>query len=90
MVDFLVSCTVFAAVYVMYALAPVSRGTLLYTQFSGFHGVTAGLLVAVKQVMPHHEFKLLGPIRFSAKVRMLPLMPNACAAQAAPTGSMHT
>jgi len=53
----------------MYATAPVSRGTLLYTQFSGFHGVSAALLVAVKQIMPHHEIKLLGPLRFSAKAR---------------------
>eukprot|EP00967_Tisochrysis_lutea_P082436 scaffold114135_cov23-Tisochrysis_lutea.AAC.1 len=66
----MVSCTVFLAVYVMYATSPTARGTLLYTQFSGFHGVTAGLLVAVKQVMPHHEVKLLGPLKFTAKVRM--------------------
>lgn len=39
-----------------------------YTQFSGFHGVVAGLLVAVKQIMPDHEVTIARVFKIRAKV----------------------
>lgn len=39
-----------------------------YTEFSGFHGILAGLLVAVKQIMPNQEVILGGIFRTSARV----------------------
>lgn len=42
-----------------------------YAEFSGFHGILAALLVAVKQIMPQQEVILGGAIRLSARVRSL-------------------
>mmetsp|Transcript_36298 Transcript_36298/g.91666 ORF Transcript_36298/g.91666 Transcript_36298/m.91666 type:complete len:308 (-) Transcript_36298:710-1633(-) len=67
-VDLLVCCTVFVVVYISYAIS--ASGQLLYTEFSGFHGLIAALLVAVKQIMPHHELKLAGT--FKLRVKYLP------------------
>jgi hypothetical protein len=39
-----------------------------YTRFSGFHGVIAGLLVAVKQIMPDQEVKMFGTLKLRARV----------------------
>lgn len=39
-----------------------------YAQFSGFHGLLGALLVAVKQIMPDHELKLLGFLQLKTKV----------------------
>ena len=50
LVDVVTCSAVFACVYVAFALS--QSGTLLYSQFSGFHGIIAGLLVGVKQIMP--------------------------------------
>lgn len=42
---------------------------------SGFEGIVAGCLVAIKQIMPDNEIMLLtGVIRFRAKVCMHVLM----------------
>eukprot|EP00899_Mesostigma_viride_P006792 jgi/Mesvir1/16113/Mv08399-RA.1 len=38
----------------------------IYGKFSGFHGVVAGMLVGLKQLMPEHEITLL----FALKLRM--------------------
>jgi len=42
--------------------------TYRYMEVSGFHGVIAGCLVAVKQLIPDTEVTLLRVIRFHAKV----------------------
>ena len=42
--------------------------TCRYMQFYGYHGILAGIIVAVKQVMPEHEAKLFGVVRLSFKV----------------------
>lgn len=47
---------------------PLAAGALLYTEFSGFHGLVAALLVAVKQTMPHSEAKVLGVVKLRIKV----------------------
>ena len=42
-----------------------------------FHGVVAAFVVAIKQLMPEHEVRLMGVIRFRLKVppgNPLPLM----------------
>lgn len=39
-----------------------------YNKFAGFHGILAGLVVAVKQVMPEHEAKLFGFVKLTFKV----------------------
>jgi hypothetical protein len=39
-----------------------------YAEFSGFHGLLAALLVAVKQIMPDHEVILAGFLRLKAAV----------------------
>lgn len=38
-----------------------------YYEFSGFHGLLAAIVVAVKQVMPEHEAKLFGVIKLTFK-----------------------
>ncbi|MEW5300231.1 MAG: hypothetical protein WDW38_003064 [Sanguina aurantia] len=63
--DFSICFMVFAGVYLVFAIT--SSGTLLYTEFTGFHGILAALLVAIKQVMPDHELKLLGPLKITVK-----------------------
>lgn len=40
-----------------------------YSEFNGFHGILAGLLVAVKQIMPDHEVILAGLFKLKARVR---------------------
>ncbi len=64
-VDLLTCSAVFVAVYIAYAVT--QSGTLLYTQFTGFHGLAAAMLVAVKQIMPQHELKLLGFLKLRVK-----------------------
>ena len=39
-----------------------------YKQVCGFHGIFAGLLVALKQVLPESEVTLVGFLKFRAKV----------------------
>lgn len=46
----------------------ITAMTCRYMQFYGFHGILAGIIVAVKQVMPEHEAKLFGVVRLSFKV----------------------
>ena len=67
-VDLATTCTVFVLVYITYA--STAWATLLYTEFYGFHGIAAGLLVAVKQVMGEQEMTLFGTFKLSFKVCM--------------------
>lgn len=64
-VDLATCCSVFLGVYIMYAYT--TEGKLLYTEFHGFHGIAAGLLVAVKQILGDQEAKLFGVIQFNTK-----------------------
>ncbi|KAG2491347.1 hypothetical protein HYH03_010347 [Edaphochlamys debaryana] len=48
-VDISVNLCVLAGVYVIFALGK-DTGDILYTKFTGFHGILAGLVVAVKQL----------------------------------------
>lgn len=43
-----------------------------YTEISGFQGVLAGLLVALKQIIPETEVTLLQVFKLRAKVRRAP------------------
>ncbi|GLC33280.1 hypothetical protein PLESTB_000351300 [Pleodorina starrii] len=70
-VDFSVSLCVLAGVYIIFAIGQ-DTGDILYTKFTGFHGMVAGMVVAVKQVMPEHEAKLFGFVKFTFKY--LPLL----------------
>lgn len=65
-VNLLVCSSVFVVVYISYAIS--ASGQLLYTEFCGFHGLVAALLVAVKQIMPHHELKFAGVLKLRVKV----------------------
>ncbi|KAL6765988.1 eukaryotic integral membrane protein-domain-containing protein [Haematococcus lacustris] len=67
-VNLVTCCTIFVAVYIAFAISALDK--LLFTEFSGFHGLNAAMLVAVKQIMPHHELKLFGIVR--AHVKYLP------------------
>lgn len=67
-VDFSVCFCVFVVVYITYAVTV--SGKLLYSEFCGFHGLVAAMLVAVKQVMPHHEAKLFGALKIRVKVKI--------------------
>lgn len=49
-------------IYVATRSAPV-----LYSELSGFHGVLAGMLVAVKQIMPDQELALFGLFKFRGR-----------------------
>lgn len=53
-----------AAISMHVGLMPCCR----YTEFSGFHGILAAMLVAVKQIMPQQEVILGGAVRLSARV----------------------
>ncbi|GFR48527.1 hypothetical protein Agub_g10422 [Astrephomene gubernaculifera] len=70
-VDLSVNICVLVGVYVFFALGR-DTGDILYTKFGGFHGMLAGIVVAVKQVMPEHEAKLFRFVKFSFKY--LPLL----------------
>lgn len=65
MIAISVGTVVFFAVYVTFA--STMNGKLLYSEFNGFHGVLAGLLVGVKQIMPDHEIKLVGVVKLRVK-----------------------
>lgn len=54
------------------AYAATLDGDLLYTPFSGGHGLVAGLLVALKQATPGQDVRLLG--RVALQTRYLPLL----------------
>jgi membrane associated rhomboid family serine protease len=66
-VDLVTCCCVFIGVYITYA--STAWATLLYTEFYGFHGILAGLLVALKQVMQDQDVMLFGAVKISIKVR---------------------
>ena len=42
-----------------------------YMEVSGFHGIVAGCLVAVKQIMPDTEVTLVRVVKFHAKASAL-------------------
>lgn len=66
-VDFAASTATFCIAYIIFLSAPDDRkGRTLYKEFSGFHGLLAALLVAVKQIMPDHEVILAGFLRLKA------------------------
>lgn len=48
----------FISVYLAYALDRNESSKLLFTEICGFHGVTAGMLVAVKQILPDSEVSI--------------------------------
>lgn len=43
-----------------------------YSEISGFHGVVAGMLVAIKQLTPETEITVLQIVKLRAKVLHLP------------------
>ncbi|CAL8468418.1 g7958 [Coccomyxa elongata] len=58
------------SLYIFFALTQYSEksGDLLYKEVSGFEGIVAACLVAIKQIMPDNEIMLLtGVIRFRVK-----------------------
>ncbi|CAI5527999.1 unnamed protein product, partial [Closterium sp. Naga37s-1] len=57
-------CTFIAMVTAYYF---TFQGYFLYEPISGFHGVVAGLLVGVKQLMPDHDITLAYVLKFRAK-----------------------
>jgi hypothetical protein len=65
-VDFATCLSVFVCVYITYAAT--AYGDLLYIKFHGFHGIAAGLLVAVKQVMQDQDVMLFGSLKISIRV----------------------
>ncbi|KAF8062961.1 haloacid dehalogenase-like hydrolase domain-containing protein [Scenedesmus sp. PABB004] len=68
LVDGAACAATFVMAFLIFLAAPAERkGRTLYTQFTGFHGVLAGLLVAVKQIMPDHEVVLGGMLRLRAR-----------------------
>ena len=67
-VDFATCFSVFIVVYITYAAT--AWGDILYTKFYGFHGIAAGLLVALRQVMQDQEVLLFGSIKIGIKVRV--------------------
>jgi membrane associated rhomboid family serine protease len=69
-VDFTTCLSVFVCVYITYAAT--AYGDLLYIKFHGFHGIAAGLLVAVKQVMQDQDVTIFGSLKFS--IRYLPMV----------------
>ncbi|PNH02462.1 Transmembrane protein 115 [Tetrabaena socialis] len=65
-VDLSVNVCVLVGVYIYFAVGR-DTGDILYTKFTGFHGILAGIVVAVKQVMPEHEAKLFGFLKLTFK-----------------------
>eukprot|EP00878_Enallax_costatus_P029224 GHUV01031669.1.p1 GENE.GHUV01031669.1~~GHUV01031669.1.p1 ORF type:complete len:308 (+),score=60.09 GHUV01031669.1:444-1367(+) len=58
----------FMLAYLIFITAPWDKkGRTLYSEFDGFHGILAGLLVAVKQIMPEHEVILAGLVKLKAR-----------------------
>lgn len=77
---------VFVGAYVMFA--STHEADVLYTQFFGFHGVAAGLVVAVKQVMGEQEAKLFGVVKIN--IKYLPVLFLLAGAGAiAALGALH-
>jgi len=67
LVDFFPCLMTFIMAYCVFLAAPGRLANVLYTRFSGFHGVIAGLLVAVKQIMPDQEVKIFGAVKLRAR-----------------------
>ncbi|KAH9556607.1 hypothetical protein CY35_07G038400 [Sphagnum magellanicum] len=60
-VNFFASANTFVLAVFLYYVS--RRGDFLYVSVSGFHGVLAGFLVAVKQIMPDQEVPFLLKLR---------------------------
>jgi membrane associated rhomboid family serine protease len=60
----------FVLLYILYAVQ--QNGQLLFSEYGGFHGNLAGLLVALKQVMPENEVTLFGFVKL--KIKHLPVL----------------
>lgn len=64
-VNLLTSMCTFAVAIILYYIS--QNENYLYTRLSGFHGVLAGFLVAVKQLMPDQEITALLVLKLRAK-----------------------
>jgi len=53
--------------YMMTVYFATASEEYLYGKAFGFHGVIAGFVVAIKQLMPEHEVRILGLVRFRLK-----------------------
>uniref|UniRef100_A0A7S0QX60 Transmembrane protein 115 n=1 Tax=Pyramimonas obovata TaxID=1411642 RepID=A0A7S0QX60_9CHLO len=53
--------------YMMTVYFATASEDYLYGKVCGFHGVVAAFVVAIKQLMPEHEVRLMGVIRFRLK-----------------------
>eukprot|EP00955_Chlamydomonas_euryale_P111765 366088-Chlamydomonas_euryale.AAC.11 len=83
---------VFVSVYI--AFAATQNGKLLYTEFYGFQGIAAGMLVAVKQIMGDQEAKLFGVIQINIKARnahigRMALATHACMGKVCASAAPH-
>ncbi|PNW70127.1 hypothetical protein CHLRE_17g706850v5 [Chlamydomonas reinhardtii] len=76
-VDVSINLCVLIGVYIIFAVGK-DTGDILYNKFAGFHGILAGLVVAVKQVMPEHEAKLFGFVKLTFKYLPLLFITIAC------------
>ncbi|PKA47660.1 hypothetical protein AXF42_Ash014437 [Apostasia shenzhenica] len=64
-VNFLISICVFVTAISLYYIT--TQESYLYTPLSGFHGVLAGFLVGIKQIMPDQELGLFFLLKIRAK-----------------------
>lgn len=61
-------CTAFSTFFLYYVLFFVTqREEFLYSPICGFHGVVAGMLVGVKQLLPEQEITAFVVLKFRAK-----------------------
>ncbi|KAK1260758.1 hypothetical protein QJS04_geneDACA002054 [Acorus gramineus] len=66
-VNFLTSICVFITAISLYYIT--RQESFLYTPLSGFHGVLAGFLVGIKQIIPDQELSLFFVLKIKAKRR---------------------
>lgn len=64
-VNFLISICIFVTAIVLYYIT--TKESYLYTPVSGFHGILAGFLVGIKQLMPDQELSLFFLLKTRAK-----------------------
>ncbi|XP_020577581.1 rhomboid-like protein 19 isoform X2 [Phalaenopsis equestris] len=64
-VNFLISICIFVTAIALYYIT--TEESYLYTPVSGFHGILAGFLVGIKQLMPDHELSLFFLLKIRAK-----------------------
>jgi len=61
---------VLAFCWMMFVFMMTGSEEYLYGRANGFHGVIAAFLVAIKQLLPEHEVRLLAVTRIKLKVRV--------------------